>query len=213
MATDLRQNLEGVRNLSNDGKGLSRSLITMNKRRTILSRWNRKSTAGRRQFFTVRWLRSSFPMITADSLDGLMVNPHPSWLKKFLNGRLRRCWATENAMARPSFLSNGKDTPTVIRVGNRWNVTKMRWIWYRPGGLTTCLEMSFLSRADSLQGPRPRRQLAGPVSRTKDQLILTFSSRISKVSMRTLDLRIAELLRVGYMLSLIDRKRCFVSGV
>jgi len=42
-----------IRNLRRDGKDLSRSLITMNKCRTILSRWTQKSSAGRRQFFTV----------------------------------------------------------------------------------------------------------------------------------------------------------------
>jgi len=116
-------------------------------------------------------------------------------------------------MARPSFLSNRKDTPTAITVGKRWNLLKMRWILYRPGGLTTCRGMSFLSKQDSLPCPIPQQHLAGPSSRTKCQLTVIFSSPISKVSMTTLDLRIAELLRVGLRFSLIDGNRCFVSGV
>ena len=95
-------------------------------------------------------------MITADSLDRLMTNQHPSWLKKCLNGRLRKCGSTENAMARPSFLSNGMDTPTAITPGNRRNVTKVRSILYRPGGLKSCRGTSFLLKQDSLPCPIPR---------------------------------------------------------
>jgi len=172
-----------------------------------------KISAGRRQFFTVQWLRSSSPTITADSLGGLMPNPHPSWLRRCLNGRLRRCWPTANAMARPNFLSNGKDTPTATIVGNRWSVSRLRWTLCKPGGLTTCLETSFLSKQDLLPCTIPRRHLTGPNSRTKGQLIVTFSSSISRASMTTQDLRIVDLLRVGFRFSLIDGNRCLVSGV
>jgi len=74
------------------------------------------------------------------------------------------------------------------------------------------VETSFLLKQDLLPCPIPRRRLAGPNLRTKGQLIVTFSSPISKVSITTLDLRIVKLLLVGFRFSLIGGNRCFVRG-
>ena len=211
--TDLPLNLEGVRNSSHNGTGLSSSLITINRCRTILSRWTGKSTTGRREFFTVQWVRCSFQMIAADCLDELMPNPQQYGLRRGLNGGLPRCWTTTNTMARPSLLSNGKNTTIVTIVANGWNVSRRRWILFRPCGLTTCPETSFLLQHDSLLCSIPRRHLAGPIWRMKSRFIVAFSSPISKASMTTLDRRIAELLQVGFRFSVVDGNRCFVAVV
>jgi len=47
------------------------------------------------------------------------AKPVPILVQELPNGTLRRCGTTVNAMARPSFWSNVKDTPTATIVGNR----------------------------------------------------------------------------------------------
>jgi len=152
-------------------------------------------------------------MTMVDSLDRLWLNPHPSWLCIWLKRRSRRCKTTGNAMAGHGFLSNGKDTPIATTVENHWNFSRMEWIMFRAGWLTTCRETSFLSKQVSLLCPINGQYLLGPNSRKRNQLITAFLRLVLKASMTTMYLRTVVVLQVGFRFSLIFKNSCFVSRV